>query len=196
MAGAIGQMKTYQLISIVEMSHCLMEHIISPSSVVADMTLGNGYDSAFLAPKVAHVYAFDISEQAIAAASRQLTAFPNVSIFHASHEAYAQYIPDVSAIDLFVFNLGYLPGSSKDFTTTKETTLATLQSLFTTMKPEASILLVCYVGHPGGHAEYQGILDYCHMISHQAEIVRYEFLSAPESAKIVMISNLRRDKNR
>lgn len=184
-------MKKYQLISILEISHLFMDHVINKDSIVVDMTTGNGHDTAYLAQRVHHVYGFDISEEAIAQTKQRLLGYNNVTLFHASHCDFMEYI-DASLVQLFVFNLGYLPGSDKTITTTKQTTLSTLRQIFSLMQSKAAIQLVCYVGHAEGKEEYEGVLTYCDEIAAEAEIVRYEFLHAPTSAKIIMISKKER----
>ncbi|MEI8355627.1 MAG: class I SAM-dependent methyltransferase, partial [Deltaproteobacteria bacterium] len=52
-----------------------------------------------------------------------------------------------------VFNLGYLPGSSKENATRPETTLAALEQASRLLIRGGIILVVVYTGHPGGAEE-------------------------------------------
>lgn len=180
------EMKQYRLPSILEMGHYLMKHVIQPSSVVADMTVGNGHDTRYLAPLVKHVYAFDIHPAAIASAKQALESYSNVTMIQDSHENFSQYIEE--QVSLFIFNLGYLPNSDKSLTTTAKTTVLALERAFAHLAVDGCIQLACYVGHPNGKEEYEAVLSFCDTIKQQAEIIQYEFLNAPASAKLIMIS--------
>ncbi len=179
-------MKQYRLPSILEMAHHLMQHVIQPSSIVVDMTVGNGHDTLYLAPLVKHVYAFDLHPAAIAASKEALKDYPNVTIIQDSHENFAQHIHE--QVSLFIFNLGYLPASDKALTTTAATTIPALERAFAHLAVDGCIQLACYVGHPNGKEEYDAVLAFCDTIKKQSEIIQYEFINAPLSAKLIMIS--------
>ena len=94
----------------------ISEHI-KEDSVVADFTMGNGHDTAFLSKTVGksgHVYAFDIQQQAIDSTAQLLKAEgcpDNVTLIHASHHLLKDYVKQPYRAGMF--NLGYLPGSGK-----------------------------------------------------------------------------------
>ena len=47
-------------------SHSLLEEILQPGDHVIDATMGNGYDTVFMAEKIGktgHVYSFDIQKR-------------------------------------------------------------------------------------------------------------------------------------
>ena len=48
-----------------EMAHDFLSQVITPEDIVVDATMGNGYDTLFLAKLAKQVYAFDIQEQAL-----------------------------------------------------------------------------------------------------------------------------------
>lgn len=51
---------------------------------------------------------------------------------------------------LVTFNLGYLPGGDRTFTTQSDTTLKALEAAKVILMDGGLISLVVYVGHPGG----------------------------------------------
>ena len=55
-----------------EMAHWMLKDIIKTNDVVVDATMGNGYDTQFLAELGANVYAFDVQEEALNATEKRL----------------------------------------------------------------------------------------------------------------------------
>lgn len=54
------------------MAHWMLKDIINVDDVVVDATMGNGYDTLFLAELGAKVYAFDVQEAALEATEKRL----------------------------------------------------------------------------------------------------------------------------
>ncbi|WP_455206471.1 FAD-dependent oxidoreductase [Kaarinaea lacus] len=147
--------------SMVTLAKRFVSDHIQQGDVVIDATVGNGYDTEFLARCVGvpgHVYGFDIQQQAIANTLQRLVSFGlegRVTLYHAGHESMAEYInPDLHGdITAVVFNLGYLPGSSKTVQTQMQSTISALNLAIRMLKVGGIISIVCYTGHPGGEHE-------------------------------------------
>ena len=137
-----------------------------------DCTVGNGYDTLFLAMSVApegRVWAFDVQEAGLACARNRLAEYgaapcgcsPDdlVSFIHAGHEILADRLPPESFGALWgaTFNLGYLPGSDKTVITRAETTLAALEALAPRMHCGGVISVHGYAGHGGGREEVEAV---------------------------------------
>lgn len=60
-------------------------------------------------------------------------------------------------IDLLIFNLGYLPGSSHKLMTQPESTLEALEKGLSQLAPQGLITIVAYPGTPTGEAEAQAV---------------------------------------
>ena len=61
---------------VTEVNKIYLENIINEDDVVIDATMGNGYDTVYLAKKVGpkgKVYAFDVQEEAIKSTSKKLS---------------------------------------------------------------------------------------------------------------------------
>ena len=59
---------------VTEVNKIYLENIINEDDVVIDATMGNGYDTVYLAKKVGpkgKVYAFDVQEEAIKSTSKK-----------------------------------------------------------------------------------------------------------------------------
>jgi Predicted S-adenosylmethionine-dependent methyltransferase involved in cell envelope biogenesis len=141
--------------SINTIAHEWMETILTPNSVAVDATAGNGKDTYFLARRCQKVYAFDIQTQAIENSKNYNKDFTNISYLCDSHENMNAYV--LEKVDLIIFNLGYLPGSNHDITTNATSTKKALRNSMEILKPNGSIIITSYIGHPGGLEEYHEV---------------------------------------
>jgi tRNA G37 N-methylase Trm5 len=143
--------------ALLHLNHTLIQSLIHKEDVVVDMTCGNGYDTEFLAKFAKHVYAFDVQIQALNQTKQRLASFTNITYVHDSFEHVLNYI---SHAQLYIFNLGYLPGGNKTLTTQKEITLKTLKLLHSNIMKNSHLILVVYIGHDEGMREYLAIKTY------------------------------------
>lgn len=141
--------------TMVELSHQILLSQINKSSILVDATLGNGYDSLFLAPLVKEIHAFDIQKEAIDASKVLLKDYSNIKYYLKSHVYITDMIPDYNGV---LFNLGYLPKSDKKIKTHYETTLLAIDKLNQNQK--GFILVVAYPGHDEGLMEYVALQSY------------------------------------
>ena len=98
--------------------------------VAVDATVGNGYDTLFLANYFQKVIGIDIQELAVKRSKEKTKDLTNVEI----------YLDDFNNIDkyqyanLIIFNLGFLPGSNRKIKTqdytSKEAILKAYQILY------------------------------------------------------------------
>lgn len=138
--------------SITALSHLLLSANITNLDVVIDATMGNGYDTAFLAQNSKFVYAFDIQKSALDATKIKLDKLrlTNVSLILDSHENIKDYVKDFKGV---LYNLGYLPHSDKKITTTSKTTINSLIKTLPLLRKSCFILLVVYPKHKEGYLE-------------------------------------------
>lgn len=171
---------------ILPFARTLLDLAVHPGDIVIDATIGNGYDTVFLANLVGangKVYGFDIQELAIAATHdrlKQQNLLEQVCLVHNSHEVVKEVIPptDYGKITGAIFNLGYLPGGDKSIVTTSKSTLSAVKQIFEIMAPEGIIVLVIYHGHDGGSEERDELLKYCQQLDQkQAHILQYQFIN-------------------
>ena len=131
--------------------HEVIKNISSKDKIAVDATLGNGYDSLFLAPLFNKVYAFDIQDLAIKRSKEKLKDYDNVEIIKDNHMHLNKYISH--KIDLIVFNLGYLPGSDKKICTNSYTTTNAIKNACNLLTDDGIIIVVGYSRHLGGQKE-------------------------------------------
>lgn len=142
---------------------------VKPSDTVVDATIGNGFDTLFLAEKVApngKVYGFDIQNQAIQITTEKLklhNLLHCVELIQDSHENMTKYI--MGNIKACLFNLGYLPNSDKSIITKKESTIKAIDSALKILEPKGIISILCYYGHEGGLDEKIALEDYLQILN-------------------------------
>ncbi len=176
----------------VEFSHMLLKEHIDEGDNVIDATVGNGYDTVFLANLVGEtgqVTSFDIQRDAIENTRVRLvnnSIIGRVRLIEDGHQNIDKYIEE--KIDGIVFNLGYLPGANKDITTEKRTTIIAVEKGCKYLKVGGIVVLVIYTGHPGGQEELSGILDFADGLDKQKyNILRYNFINQATSPQVLAI---------
>lgn len=158
-----------------EMAHWMLKDIIKTNDVVVDATMGNGYDTQFLAELGANVYAFDVQEEALNATEKRLDdagiknqifeknlsnllTEPSVNLVLSGHEKLSEYVKE--PIKAAIFNLGYLPKTDKSVVTRADTTLTALDALTNQLVVGGRIAIMIYYGHEGGMEEKDAVIKW------------------------------------
>lgn len=140
----------------------LIRQAVEPGARVIDATMGNGYDTQWLAEVVGesgHVYGFDIQLEAVNRTRDRLAAAGlenRATLFHAGHEHIAELVGE--PVDAAVFNLGWLPGTDKALRTRAETTLTAVNAALDRLKEGALMTICVYPGHPEGRDELDRLI--------------------------------------
>jgi tRNA1(Val) A37 N6-methylase TrmN6 len=154
---------------------------LEKNSIVIDATLGNGFDTLFLANLdllnfVLQIYGYDIQNKAIENASQKLKnnlskdQLENVFLINKSHVDFS----DVkSKVDLIIYNLGYLPTTDKSITTMTKTTLISIQAALNKLSSNGAISITCYPGHLEGEKEERAILEFLKTLNRENFEIRY-----------------------
>lgn len=144
--------------NIVEIAHLLLDDYLNEETISVDMTMGNGFDTLFLAKKSKKVYAFEIQKEAILNSTKLFkdNNVDNVVVYDQSHENISKLEDDYEVV---VFNLGYLPGSDKKITTIGKVTIAAIESVIK-KKTLKALLIVAYPGHENGQIECEMLDDF------------------------------------
>ncbi|MGT2949902.1 SAM-dependent methyltransferase [Streptococcus cuniculi] len=154
-----------------EMAHQFLAEVVTKEDIVVDATMGNGYDTLFLAERAKKVVAFDIQEQALQKTAERLATagLTNVELVLAGHEQVDAYVDTIKA---GIFNLGYLPSADKSVITQPSTTLLALEKLCQRLVVGGRIAVMIYYGHEGGDVERDAVLDFV------AKLPQQEFTAA------------------
>lgn len=173
--------------------HFILTHL-KEGDVAVDFTMGNGHDTEFLSKTVGeagHVYAFDIQEAALISTAKNLEnagCVKNYTLIHDSHHNVKNYVD--RPIKAGMFNLGYLPGSDKNVTTMRATTLPAIEAAIDLMDRDAIILVAVYPGHKEGEEEGKLICEYLSSLSrHKVCATRINILNSPTSPFFIIIEN-------
>lgn len=138
---------------------------ISSGNVLVDATCGNGHDTLRLAKtQPAKLYAFDRQPDAVSATRNRLICEGyepqlddgTISLICDSHEYMADYITE--PVNVFMFNLGYLPGGDKNFVTTSASTISAVITAMSMLADDGLICITMYSGHPEGYEEKEALL--------------------------------------
>jgi predicted methyltransferase len=173
----------------------LLKQAVTNGDIVVDATIGNGYDTSYLAELVGesgHVYGFDIQEEAVTNTTTRLSEhhlLKRVTIVQKSHDSLLSEIPvsHQNKITAAIFNLGYLPGGNKEIVTKPDTTIAAIEQLLKVMAPEGLIVLVIYHGHEEGAFERDVLLDYVIKLDQQkAHVLNYRFLNQANNPPFII----------
>ena len=177
------------------MASSWIENVLFDGALAVDATVGNGYDTLFLAHRVGPsgtVIGFDVQKAALAGA-RELLKFVGstgrVSLIHDSHSRLENYLPPGARVQAAMFNLGYLPRGNREIITRPETTIAAIEILLRYLAANGRITVLAYRGHQGGPEEYEGVRGFLVDLP-QAEWTVEEFagkVDSPEAPRLFRI---------
>lgn len=152
------------LTKITDINKLYIENAISEGDVVVDATMGNGYDTKYLAEKVGDVgfvYSFDIQEAAIKSTRKKLeksNLINRVNLILDGHENMDKYVKE--EVSCVLFNLGYLPRADHNVITKPNTTIKAIEHSLKLLKPHGIISIAIYTGHEGGMEEKNSVYDF------------------------------------
>ncbi|MCT4544115.1 MAG: methyltransferase domain-containing protein [Vallitalea sp.] len=135
----------------------IIKDYIYEGDVVIDATVGNGFDTVFLAEQVGEngeVYGFDIQDIAIEQTKIRLNQrklMDRVTLIKDSHENINKYVK--SSVKAAMFNLGYLPKGDKKIITKPESTIKSIEQIIDMLESNGLISIISYYGHEGGKEE-------------------------------------------
>ncbi|CDI47183.1 tRNA (mnm(5)s(2)U34)-methyltransferase [Lactococcus lactis] len=191
-----------------EMAHWMLKDIIKTNDVVVDATMGNGYDTQFLAELGANVYAFDVQEEALNATEKRLDdagiknqifeknlsnllTEPSVNLVLSGHEKLSEYVKE--PIKAAIFNLGYLPKTDKSVVTKADTTLTALDALTNQLVVGGRIAIMIYYGHEGGMEEKDAVIKWTSSLSQKDwEVTSYAPLNQIHTPPILVLIEKRK----
>jgi 16S rRNA C1402 N4-methylase RsmH len=161
-------------------AHLLVKtHLASleQSSLVAlDATVGNGFDTIFLAECVGEkgiVLGFDVQDMSTAAQKLAHAGLQDrVRLLQRGHETMLQTLSEIflphqilPSVHAIMFNLGYLPHGEKLLTTRTETTLSALQQSTQILAYGGILTVICYPAHDGGGDEAAAVIAWAKNLS-------------------------------
>jgi len=176
-------------VPLVKQAHNKLSGYIQDGDVVVDATMGNGFDTVFLAQAVGKhgkVYAFDVQAKAIDSTKARLNeagVTERVCLIHDSHANLSVHLKseNIGTIRCAMFNLGYLPGTDKADKTKPQSTIQALNATLGLLGDSGVISVLAYTGHQGGKEEAEKVKDWAASLSKSQFNVAIEI---PESLNI------------
>ena len=128
-----------------------------------DATVGNGYDTLFLADRVGkggRVLGFDVQKMALNNASELIRFAGNldrIRLILGCHSGLSQVLIGYPRVDAAMFNLGYLPRGDHRIVTRPSTTIPAIAAVIERLSPKGRVSILAYRGHPEGPEEYEAV---------------------------------------
>lgn len=167
-----------------EWARAFVEENVKEGAKVIDATMGNGYDTVWLAKLVGEsgkVYAFDVQSEAVENTRKRLeneNLLPRTALYLKGHENLGLTVR--SMVDAVVFNLGWLPGFEKSIRTKCKTTLSAVNQAISMLKPGGIMTICVYPGHKEGDEELSALTEWAEGLNEKqfdALIFRYANIS-------------------
>ncbi len=167
-----------------EWARAFIEANVKDGAKVIDATMGNGYDTVWLAKLVGEtgkVYAFDVQPEAVENTRKRLedeNLLSRAALYLKGHENLGLTVR--SMVDAVVFNLGWLPGFEKSVRTKSSTTLSAVNQALSMLKPGGVMTICVYPGHKEGDEELTVLTDWAERLNEKqfdALIFRYANIS-------------------
>ncbi len=171
-----------EVVNTIKFTRDIIARNVKNASICVDCTVGNGNDISLLAAIVGEegrVYGFDIQALAIDRTLQRLKKQGldgNTILIKDSHENITNHINE--KIDLFIYNLGYLPRGDKSIKTNSQSTIKSLDAALVLLKGNGIILITCYTGHDGGVEEKNAIEEFLVKLNQSDfNVLKYDFLN-------------------
>ncbi len=171
------------MVKITELAHKIILEQMNINTAV-DMTCGRGNDTLFLAKISNQVFAFDIQNEAIQSTKYLLdeNQITNVTLIQDNHLNIKSYINE--KVDVFIYNLGYLPLGNKTIKTEASTTILSLKAALDLLNNQGLILIVMYSHNQD---EIDQVMDFTKRLNADYDCINYKVVNKEFCPQIVTI---------
>jgi Putative rRNA methylase len=174
-------------------AHHYWERVVKPGDTIIDATVGNGFDTCFLAQLLkgkGMLAGYDIQPQALKQAKKRLKELtPEIrQSVHLKLQSHIHF--EERDAKLIVYNLGYLPGGNKTLTTKWDTTLQSIQNALPIVSSGGAISITCYPRHEEGGKEQAALLNFLKTLP-QAKwhICHHVWINRPLSPSLIWMQS-------
>ncbi len=171
---------------------------VSQGVTVIDATCGNGHDTLYLAglaltDNSGQLFSLDIQSQALSKTRELLQknlsekVLSRIHLIQSCHSKFpAEILP--RTVQLIVYNLGYLPGGDKAFTTMLETTKQSLLNAMALVRKGGMISVTCYPGHSEGKREEEALLMFAATLDSREWVCSHQrWLNRKDSPSLLLM---------
>lgn len=176
----------------------IVEENTREGAFVIDATMGNGYDTVWLAKLVGEtgrVYAFDIQPLALERTKEKLEAeglSGRTSLFLMGHQHMAQVVKE--SADAVVFNLGWLPGTEKETRTRADTTISAVEAALSILKTGGVVTICVYPGHEEGKVERDELIKWAKALDDSVyDAIVQEYVNIRKMPPVLIAVTKRKD---
>lgn len=169
----------------------IIEENVTPGSRVIDATMGNGYDTEWLAELVGDggkVYAFDIQKEAVTNTRNRLSEcglLERCELYLKGHEEMGLTVRCL--VDAVVFNLGWLPGAEKTVRTKTDTTMQAVGQALSLIKTGGVVTICVYPGHEEGERELDMLKEFASGLDDRIyDAVMYTYLNIRKKPPVLL----------
>ena len=184
-------MKSKYFINSTQLAKEIMNEKLNEGNIAIDATVGNGYDTLFIAERIGEtgkVYGFDIQEKAIINTKEKLKEngyWQRALIIKDSHENMNKYIKE--KVDFIIFNLGYLPGGNHNITTKFDTTIKAIKKSLNLLNRNGILLMVLYYGHENGKIEKEKVINFLESLDQKYfDVLMFNFINQKNNPPILI----------
>ncbi|PCI92417.1 rRNA methyltransferase [Candidatus Aerophobetes bacterium] len=179
--------------SHIDLAHMFWKKHVTKDAIIVDATCGNGHDSLYLASEclhLGHLFCIDLQKEAIASTEERLASLTpskraKITLIEGSHVSFETL--DCNC-DLFVYNLGYLPGETKHITTMVTTTLKSVKNALKRLNKGGLISITCYPGHEEGKKEESALLSFFSgLCPSEYMLVHNKFMNRNSSPSLLLV---------
>lgn len=169
----------------------VVSEVLKGGETVIDATVGNGFDTCFLAESVGtagRVIGFDVQHSAIESTSRRLKAggFANVDLKEQSHSELKTAV-QAETVTAVMFNLGFLPRSDKTIVTKAASSTLAIAAALEVLEPHGILTILAYRGHDGGQDEYEAVQRLLLAYGEQYDQQRIDSVPARQTSPVLFI---------
>lgn len=138
--------------------------VVMPGDLVVDATCGNGHDSFFLRNQIGAqgvLFAYDIQQSAILATEGMINKGGEICrgttfLLNRSHKDLAEVALYIKShpgrrLKSVVYNLGYLPGGTREIATQSDITIKSVKNALDLLQNHGVISIMVYAGHDKGN---------------------------------------------
>ena len=177
--------------TLTSMAQQAVGDVLTGGETVIDATVGNGFDTCFLAGKVGaagRVIGFDVQHSAIESTTRRLHAggFTNVDMMEQSH-AELRTVVEADTATAVMFNLGFLPRSDKTVVTQAASSTLAIAAALEVLKQDGILTILVYRGHDGGQDEYDAVHRLLQAYAEQFDLRRIDSHPSGQTSPVLFI---------
>jgi SAM-dependent methyltransferase len=178
----------------IKVAHEIFREHLNPGDHVFDATCGNGNDTLLAASLVfpnGKVMACDLQEEALQKSKTLLGPLSQLIDWRLGSHAEIPYEIPNRTLALAIYNLGYLPGGNKTFTTQKESTIESLSIVLEKLKVGGILSVTTYSAHPGGEKEERAVETFLASLERKKfGVISFSWSNRPTAPKLFLVKLL------